>query len=380
MFDLSKMSMPTGKFFNVVPTGNGRASLMLYGEIGGDDGVSPERIVSEMAYLASEYPMIDVHINSMGGEVFAGIAIYNALKDSPSIVNIYVDGLAASIAGIIALCGKPLHMSRYSRLMLHSVSGSCKGGAQNMRECADLIEGLEGTLADMISRKCGMSSEQVKLSYFDGKDHWFTADEAFRMRLCDDIYDLEGAESLGSAPTNEQVYQFVNSARLKSPSSKNMEFSDKIKALDTFKDLTEDAIIAKVKSMSNEAAKAEGLQQQVDTLKAEVASYKQAAVDSFLNQAVSEGRIAKEQLDHYKKLMNIDEKTTRELINSLPKAAAGAGRIVDVLKGGAAAAAGAEKDLAQMTWDEIDKAERLGELKEKHPELYKAKFAEKFGN
>jgi ATP-dependent Clp endopeptidase proteolytic subunit ClpP len=369
--------MLKGKFFNVIATGNGRASLMLYGEIGGEDGVSPEQIVTEMSYLSKEYPMIDVHINSMGGEVFAGIAIFNALKDSPSIVNIYVDGLAASIAGVIALCGKPLHMSRFSRLMLHSVSGSCKGGARDMRECADLIEGLEGTLADMISQKCGMPSEEVKKSYFDGKDHWFTADEAARMGLCDDIYDMAGADSLGSAPTNEQIYQFVNLAENKhSPNNKDMEFIDKIKGIAPFKDLSEDAILAKVKSMSNEAAKVDGLQQQISTLKAENAELKKSATDAFLDQAVSEGRISKEQKDQYRKLMDVDAATTRELINSLPKSAHQV-NIQDVLNG--AAGAGNATDLSKMSWDEIDKAERLGELKDKFPELYKAKFKEKFG-
>ena len=369
--------MPKGKFFNVIATGNGRASLMLYGEIGGEDGVSPEQIVTEMSYLSNEYPMIDVHINSKGGEVFAGIAIFNALKDSPSIVNIYVDGLAASIAGVIALCGKPLHMSRFSRLMLHAVSGSCKGGARDMRECADLIEGLEGTLADMISQKCGMPSEEVKKSYFDGKDHWFTADEAARMGLCDDIYDMAGADSLGSAPTNEQIYQFVNLAEKKhSPNNKDMEFIDKIKGLAPFKDLSEDAILAKVKSMSNEAAKVDGLQQQINTLKAENAELKKSATDAFLDQAVSEGRISKEQKDQYRKLMDADAATTRELINSLPKSAHQV-NIQDVLNG--AAGAGNATDLSKMSWDDIDKAERLGELKDKFPELYKAKFKEKFG-
>ena len=370
--------MPKGKYFNVIAAGNGRASLMLYGEIGGDKGVNPEQIVSEMSYLSREYPMIDVHINSMGGEVFAGIAIFNALKDSPSMVNIYVDGLAASIAGVIALCGKPLHMSRFSRLMLHSVSGSCAGGAREMRECADLIEGLEGTLADMISKKCGMPSEEVKLTYFDGKDHWLTADEAARIGLCDDIYDLDASDTLGPAPTNEQVYQFVNKAEQKQHSQNHieMEFIDKIKGLAQFKDLSEDAIIAKVNSMSNDAAKVDGLQQRINALETENAALKQSATDAFLDQAVSEGRITKEQKDQYRKLMDADATTTRELINSLPKSAHQV-NIQDVLNG--AAGAGNATDLSKMSWDEIDKAERLGELKDKFPELYKAKFKEKFG-
>lgn len=368
--------MAKEKFFNYIPTGNGRASVMLYGDIGGKEGVSAEQIVSEMAWLAGEYPMIDVHINSVGGEVFAGIAIFNALKGSPSMVNIYVDGLAASIAGVIALCGKPLHMSRYSRLMLHSVSGACAGGARDMRECADMIEGLEGTLADMISRKCGMPSEEVKTSFFDGKDHWFTAEEAKMMGLCDDIYDLQGSDTLGSAPTNEQVYNFVNKLNTKTPKPNKMEFIDKIKGLDEqFKDLTEDAIVAKVKSLSNEAAKVEALQARIDQLEAENKASKEAAVEAFLNQAVSDGRIKADQKESYRKLMAADKATTEALINAMPKAAKPS--INDFLHQGAGA--GDAKDLAQMTWEEIDKAERLGELKDKFPELYKQKFQEAFG-
>ena len=74
--------------------------------------------------------------------------------------------------------------------------------------------------------------------------------------------------------------------------------------------------------------------------------------------------------------MVADEATAKEIINALPaKAAAGATLIKDLLNGGAGVA---PKDLAQMSWDEIDKADRLAELKEKYPELYKAKYKEAF--
>ncbi len=366
--------MSKEKFFNIVPTGNGRASVMLYGPIGGKDGVNAEQIASEIAWMEREYPMLDVHINSQGGEVFAGIAIFNAIKNSNCVVNIYVDGLAASIAGIIALCGKPLHMSRYSRLMLHSVSGGCEGDARDMRKCADLIEGLEGTLADMISRKCGMPSEEVKTKYFDGEDHWFTADEALRARLCDDIYDVNGAESLGEAPTNEQIYQFMNSTLLKSPNQNKMNPFEELKGLACFKDLSDADILAKVKSLSNEAAKVEALNARVAELEASLQASEAAAVEAYLNQAVSEGRIKAEQLDNYRKLMAADKAATEALINSMPKAAKPS--IADFIN---KAGTGAASDLVNMTWDEIDKAERLDELKNNFPDLYKQKFQEAFG-
>ena len=55
-------------------------------------------------------------------------------------VTIYIDGLAASIAGIIALCGKPLYMNKYARIMLHRVSGGSYGNADELRKAADLAE------------------------------------------------------------------------------------------------------------------------------------------------------------------------------------------------------------------------------------------------
>ena len=156
-----------------------------------------------------------------------------------------------------------------------------------------------------------------------------------------------------------------------------MEFIDKIKALDSsFKDLTEDAIVSKVKSLSNEAAKVEALQQKIAQLEAENKASKDAAKEAFLTQAVADGRIKADQKDSYRKLMDADEATTMNLINAMPKV--NQPSIKDFLNGGAAAT-GEAKDLAQMTWEEIDKAERLGELKDKYPELYKAKFQEAFG-
>ena len=112
----------TSRFFNVIP-GDGSAALLLYGDIGDGYKVESGRIVSELLALQAQYKKIDVRINSRGGDVVSGMAIYNALRQSKSDITIYIDGVAASIAAIIALCGKPLYMSPYAKLMLHSVSG-----------------------------------------------------------------------------------------------------------------------------------------------------------------------------------------------------------------------------------------------------------------
>ena len=90
------------KIFNIIP-GSGEVTILLYGDIGDGGKVESGRVVSELLALQRTYSRIDVRINSNSGDVFSGIAIYNALKTSSANITIYnIDGIAAGIAAIIA--------------------------------------------------------------------------------------------------------------------------------------------------------------------------------------------------------------------------------------------------------------------------------------
>lgn len=112
------------KYFNIKKAAS-VSTIYMYGDIGYE--VASGQIAAELAACAEESERIDIRINSNGGDVFSGIAIYNAIRQSNADIRLYVDGVAASMASVIALCGKPVEMSRYARLMLHSVSGGCYG-------------------------------------------------------------------------------------------------------------------------------------------------------------------------------------------------------------------------------------------------------------
>lgn len=129
------------RFLNIKKNG-ACTTVYLYGDIGYE--VSSGQISSELRACADAGGRIEVRINSNGGDVFSGIAIYNTLKNSDGDIHLYVDGIAASMASVIALCGKPVEMSKYARLMLHSVSGGCYGNKHEMAKCIDEIESLEG--------------------------------------------------------------------------------------------------------------------------------------------------------------------------------------------------------------------------------------------
>lgn len=359
------------KYFNIIP-GEGSATLLLYGDIGDGYKVESGRIVSELIALQSQYGKIDVRINSRGGDVFSGMAIYNALRQSKSDITIYIDGVAASIAAIIALCGKPLYMSPYAKLMLHSVSGGTWGNASVLRQTADQMEQLQKDLANMIAGRCGMKAKDVQAKYFDEKDHWIDAQEAVRMKLADGIYDMVTTEE--QPKTEEEIYHFFNNRLLTEPQNQNeMGLIELIQALPSFRDKTDaSAIVAHIKELENKATIVDALQQANDAYKVKIADLQAKEVDAFLNTAVSEGKITKDQIPTMKKLMISDRAAAEELINSMK--VQGGARAVDFIDQG-----GTKSAFEGKTWDQLDKENRLADLKAQDKQLFCSLYKAKFG-
>lgn len=190
------------------------ATIYLYGEVGEGEKVDSLRVAQELAELEKQADKIDVRINSIGGDVFNGIAIFNALRNSKADISIYIDGVAASIAGVIALCGKPLYMAKYARLMIHCVSGGAYGNAGELRRTANTIEDIENDLAQIVAQRCKTTTEQVKQLYFDGADHWLNASECQTLGLIAGVYDLEPEQDpkqeINKNSTDIQIYNALN--------------------------------------------------------------------------------------------------------------------------------------------------------------------------
>ncbi len=363
--------MRMNKIFNIISDSNS-ACILLYGNIGGGDRVSSADVVSELLRLQAQYNKIDVRINSYGGEVYEGIAICNALRNSSADINIYIDGIAASIASVIALCGKPLHMSRFARLMLHQVSGGAYGTAEDIRRVAAEAETAQKTLAQIIADRCRMSPEDVEEKYFSGGEHWISSNDALEMGLIDSIYDMEGEAPEVSA-TPDDIYKFTNRLTSQPNKQNEMAFLDEVRKNPSFTNASSEAdVLGRIARLENDAAKVPALQQRISELENEQKENRRTAHEALLNQAVSEGRIKAEQKETFMNLLSSDEANTKTLLESLPKRQA---KIVDFIGGGAP---GNGNDLASMSWDEIDRSGRLAELKNSYPELYRKKFDETF--
>lgn len=276
------------KIFNIIPE-NGGCCLLLYGEIGGE--VRSGDVMRELLEAERTYGRIDVRINSVGGEVYTGIAIFNALRQSKADIHIYIDGIAASMASAIALCGKPVEMSQYARLMIHTVRGGCWGTKKDMADCIQQLDALEGTLCSMYAEKLGRSEEEIRSQYFDGEDHWLSAQEALAQGFIDGIYDVEpsgdktGALAvLSEKSTVEEIYAtFNNRLQMEPQNSNKMAFLDELKKNPKFKDCaSEEEALRVVAQLSQTAGGAEALAAENATLKKENQAFKDKEAAAFV--------------------------------------------------------------------------------------------------
>jgi len=163
---------------NVLMLGNNKAEIRIYGVIG--EGwfadVTSEDLNRELDAL-EDVTEIDVRINSPGGGVFAGSAIYNSLKRHKAKINIYIDGICASIATVVAMAGDTINMGRTSMMMIHNpYSPSISGGAKELRKKADDLDKLKEISIGAYMTKVNLTREELieKMDY----ETWMTADEA----------------------------------------------------------------------------------------------------------------------------------------------------------------------------------------------------------
>lgn len=189
------------------------AEILIYGVVGGDgfweEGITAKQVSDFLKSLDSKVKKIDVRINSVGGEVFSGWAIYNLLKQSGKKVTTYVDGLAASIASIIALAGDEVVMGDGAQIMIHSAWTIAAGNIRDFENVIDRLITIDDQLINAYVKKTKKSKSEIQ--GLVQNETWFTADQAVELGLADrkseDTYAiaaciLDRANWIRKAPKN----------------------------------------------------------------------------------------------------------------------------------------------------------------------------------
>jgi len=174
------------KWFEIINKAD-KAEIWIYEQIGEDfwtgGGITAKSFQKELSGIKAS--QIDLHINSPGGEVFDGITIYNLIKQHPANVTTYIDGLAASIASVIALAGDSVIMAENALYMIHNPWGFAMGDATEMRKTADLLDKVAGSLVTAYTSKTGKPDDDIQ-TLLDAET-WMTAQEAKDAGFIDEI-------------------------------------------------------------------------------------------------------------------------------------------------------------------------------------------------
>ncbi|MGW1463848.1 head maturation protease, ClpP-related [Streptomyces sp. NPDC002308] len=159
------------------------AELLIYDEIGGWWGNTPGDIVDKLRAITA--PNLRVRINSPGGSVFDGIAVANAIRLHPANVTVQIDGIAASIASVIAMAGDRIVMTPQSQLMIHDASGMCLGNSADMTAMSTLLDVQSDNIADAYAERAGGTREEWRERM--RAESWYLAEEAIAAGLADEV-------------------------------------------------------------------------------------------------------------------------------------------------------------------------------------------------
>ena len=158
--------------------GGKKAEILIYDVIGESfffDGVTAKSVAESMSAIGS-VEEIDVRINSPGGSVWQGMAIYNGLKNHSAKINVHIDGLAASMATVVAMAGDTINMAQNAMFMIHEPRAHVSGTAEDLLSQASLLEKLTTQAVGIYSSRTKIAEPDLRAAM--SAETWYTADEA----------------------------------------------------------------------------------------------------------------------------------------------------------------------------------------------------------
>ena len=218
--------------------------VYLFNEIG-TWGVTAQDFINDIKEYKGQ--SMNLHINCVGGDVFEGMAIYNILKKRTQKTTVYIEGIAASMGGIIALAGDEVIMSENSLYMIHNAWGGTMGEASDMRKYANILEKLSNESADIYVKKTGLAIEIVKEMMTE--ETWMNAEEALEFGFIDSVSNAVKV----AAKVDVSKFKNITSDQVKQTLNTNLKNSKMTEDLKNWFNSKVEEIISSVKK-SDETA------------------------------------------------------------------------------------------------------------------------------
>lgn len=279
-------------WFTIVASADGPAEIQIYEQIGksfwDNSGVDAKSFADQLKAIPRAQP-INLRINSPGGNVWDGLAIYNLLKERSQQVTCYIDGIAASIASVIALAASTVIIPKNGLFMIHDPRGFCEGTAVEMQEMAAVLDKHKDALVSVYVSETGQTEEDIRAKM--EAETWFTGEEALAFGLATQLTEeVQVAASF-------DLSRFRNAPTAKQPATGKPTEHMKIKNIHLNHDASGTAGGSGGAAPAGKPVTAESetkiinLQEQLNAVTSQLARERKGTIERSIDNLVLEGRV-----------------------------------------------------------------------------------------
>lgn len=341
------------------------AEVYIYDEIGGW-GVTAQSFLNDIKRVKGN---IILHINSPGGDTLDGIAIYNLLKDHIGKVTVKIEGLAASIASIIAMAGDSIEMADNSLMMIHNPWAIAGGEVSDFEKMAEILTKVKSLLITTYQAKTSLTSEEI--SQMMDAETWLDAKEAKAKGFVDVITSSARIKNQYHKSYNSNKYKewesLLNTPPLDEPSIALPQDKNNLEG----ENMNQVFNLLGVKTEEEAQAKIQALQASNKELDNQIKALKEDALRSEVAIAIANGQISEDQKEYAEKLILADRELYNGFIEQVKKVKDSIPPVVP-----AKVKIGENKAKSEgVTWEELLKdPEELANMKNSNPTEYQRLF------
>ena len=287
------------KFHYEVSNQSDNSEILIYGYIGPWEAVDYKKFQNDFRSLLSKSKNVTVRIHSGGGSVYEGLAIYDLMRSSDSNINVIVEGMAASMASVIALGGDTIQMTENAFFMMHAPSGGYWGNKAGFQSYIAQLEQCETRLLQIYKERTQADEEVIKNWFTPDQDTWLDSEKCSTLKICDEVIKPTKKRKFETQDmANKSMEEIFACYEGEMPPAENQEskidlnMKNKIIAMLALAGMTHSLTASSDDdAFSKELEKVFGKAKKADELEAELTGIKKGKAEELVAAALQAGKI-----------------------------------------------------------------------------------------
>lgn len=289
---------------------SGGAEIMMYGYIGKYDEFDYKRFQQVFRDALSAHNDLTIRMHCGGGSVYEGLAIYDLIMNSEKHTKVIVEGMAASMGGVIALAGDEIEMNENAFFMMHAVTSGCFGNKNDFKNGIQQIENCEQRLGKIFGERTKADEQTIKNWFDSGQDHWLSSEKCLEMGICDKVIksakkrkNRDTGNMLNKTP--EQAFECFN-LYPEPPEDNTINQYTEMKKEAIFAALAAKGLAGTLTALSSDKEFEQHLEElfakakRTDTLENELKEFKVSQAEALISAALKSGKITNAEKDEWK--------------------------------------------------------------------------------